>query len=259
MVLIAGLNGLSFVVPHFPVDVRFIRLQSNSYLFGMVLGGAYGQPGPPNALDRLVKHAIASHQGNLYVLLDGFNAPLRDRSEIAGAFDLDAILAKLRLQLRAKSCEEVHIRPTPSPPWAIFRRGYQQPPLMPAVTLCGVIRKPLDGPEFRGGAAPIARLYFAYFTRIPDGATLQHWVAQREGGMSLGAISDAFAKSPEFQSTYGAMSNEEFVTIVYRNVLGRDPDPGGFAHWVGQLKRSALTRSEVMVAVSESDEHKQTW
>ena len=259
MVLIAGLNGLSFVVPYFPADVRFIRLQSNSYLYGTVLGGAYGQPGPPNEFDRLVKKAVASYQGSLYVMLDGFNAPPHDRSWLAGAFEVDAVLAKLRLQLRAESCEEVRIRPTPSPPWAIFRRGYRQPPLMPVVTLCAAVRNPLDAPEFRGVGGPIARLYFAYFGRLPDHAALKHWVALQEGGLSLADISDAFAKSPGFQSTYGSMGDREFVTIAYRNVLGREPDPKGFGHWVGQLKTRALSRSQTMLALSESEEHKQTW
>jgi len=46
-------------------------------------------------------------------------------------------------------------------------------------------------------------------------------------GTSLDEISDAFASSPEFQQTYGSLNNAEFVTLVYRNVLGRDPEPGG--------------------------------
>jgi len=259
MVLIAGLNGLSFVVPHFPADVRFIRLQSNSFLYGMALGGAYGQGRSPNQLDKLVKQAIASHQGKLYVMLDGFNASPADRRELAGAYDLHAVLGRLGLRLRAESCQHVRMLDTPPPPWAAFRRSYVQPALMPAVTLCSLMPRPFDSPEFQGVAAPIAQLYAAYFTRIPDPAGLQHWITRHKAGMSLAAISDAFANSPEFQATYGSLTDAQFVTLVYRNVLGRDPDPDGFAYWVGQLSSRRLPRSQVMLGFSESPEYRQTW
>lgn len=55
MVLMAGLNALSFLVPQFPPDVRFIRLQSNGFLHGMTLGGFYadyGQGLSPNRSTR---------------------------------------------------------------------------------------------------------------------------------------------------------------------------------------------------------------
>jgi hypothetical protein len=75
-------------------------------------------------------------------------------------------------------------------------------------------------------------------------------------GMSLGSISDGFAASQEFQQRYGTLSNEQFVTLVYQNVLGRSPDPGGYAYWVGQLSSGAMTRGQVIVGFSESEEYK---
>src|SRR5262249_40025652 len=48
MVVIAGLNALSFVVPHLPANARVVRLQSNSFFYGMALGGYYGDGAPPN-------------------------------------------------------------------------------------------------------------------------------------------------------------------------------------------------------------------
>ncbi len=109
--------------------------------------------------------------------------------------------------------------------------------------------------EFQGVIAPIARLYFAYFLRIPDYAGLQFWINQYKNGMTLDAISQQFAASPEFTSTYGSLSNSQFVTLVYNNVLGRAPDAGGLSFWTGQLDTAARNRGQVMTGFSESAEY----
>ena len=110
--------------------------------------------------------------------------------------------------------------------------------------------------EFQGSVAAVIRLYFAYFNRIPDKAGLDYWLAQLRAGVSRTAISQAFASSPEFQATYGALDNGQFVTLVYNNVLGRTPDAFGLAYWIGQLDSGAETRGEVMLGFSESSEHR---
>jgi hypothetical protein len=102
------------------------------------------------------------------------------------------------------------------------------------------------------------RLYFAYFLRTPDYAGYQCWINQHIiNGQPLESISDVFAASQEFQLRYGSLSNEQFVTLVYQNVLGRSPDPGGSAYWVGQLNLGALTRGQMMLEFSESTEYKE--
>jgi len=70
---------------------------------------------------------------------------------------------------------------------------------------------------------------------------------------SLIDISDAFAGSPEFNLRYGALGNPAFVTLVYRNVLNRDPDKAGLDASVAFLGRGAR-RGEVMLGFSESPE-----
>ncbi len=76
--------------------------------------------------------------------------------------------------------------------------------------------------------------------------------AQYEAG--LATMSQSFADSAEFKITYGALDNAEFVTLVYRNVMQRDPDPAGFAHWVSSLD-AGYPRGSVMIAFSESEEY----
>jgi hypothetical protein len=114
----------------------------------------------------------------------------------------------------------------------------------------------LLSPEFGEKIAPVVRLYFAYFRRIPDYDGLMYWVNRKTQGTTLDEISDAFATSPEFQQTYGSLSNAEFVTLVYQNVLGRDPEPDGLASWTNELDSGNRNRGQVMAGFSESAEYK---
>ncbi len=123
-------------------------------------------------------------------------------------------------------------------------------------TRAQVIESFFSSPEFQGTIAPVARLYFAYFLRIPDYPGLNFWIGQYRTGMPLATISQNFAASAEFSSTYGALNNSQFVDLVYQNVLGRAPDAGGKAFWQGQLDTLAMNRGQVMVGFSESDEYK---
>jgi uncharacterized delta-60 repeat protein len=109
--------------------------------------------------------------------------------------------------------------------------------------------------EFQDTRAPIVRLYFAYFLRIPDYDGLQYWMGRYRTGESIEAISDLFAASPEFGARYGNLDNAGFVDRVYRNVLGRAPDANGLAYWKGRLD-AGMTRGQVMVAFSESPEYR---
>ena len=111
--------------------------------------------------------------------------------------------------------------------------------------------------EFGLKIAPIVRLYFAYFLRIPDYNGLQYWIDACGSGMSLESVSEFFAASSEFQQRYGSLNNQGFVTLVYQNVLGRLPDAGGLAYWTGLLNSGSLTRGQVMVGFSESLEYRQ--
>ncbi|MCU1358689.1 MAG: hypothetical protein JWM89_4107 [Acidimicrobiales bacterium] len=109
-----------------------------------------------------------------------------------------------------------------------------------------------------GGGGPfgsVDRLYAAYFLRIPDYGGLRHWLTKSRGGTSLRSISNSFAHSSEFLNRYGLLSNVDFVTLVYKKVLGRAPDSGGLKHWVGKLA-SGTSRGSVMVGFSESSEYK---
>ncbi|MBA2281440.1 MAG: DUF4214 domain-containing protein [Actinomycetota bacterium] len=113
----------------------------------------------------------------------------------------------------------------------------------------------LAAPEFEAKVAPAARLYEAYFHRIPDTAGLLYWIDRLATGTPLATVSQAFADSSEFRTAYGALPNAEFVDLVYQNVLGRAPDAAGRAYWTQQLDRGNATRGQVMIGFSESSEN----
>jgi hypothetical protein len=58
-----------------------------------------------------------------------------------------------------------------------------------------------------------------------------------------------FIGSQEFQDTYGTpatVSNRDFITLLYANVLDRTPDDGGFAAWNTNMQ-NGMSREQVLV------------
>lgn len=102
----------------------------------------------------------------------------------------------------------------------------------------------------------VRRLYSAYFRRESDQPGLAYWVGRMSEGSGLGDVAAFFASSPEFKNTYGRLSNGDFVRLVYRNVMGREPDGVGLQYWVSQLDQG-LNRGHLMIGFSESAEFRQ--
>jgi hypothetical protein len=106
-------------------------------------------------------------------------------------------------------------------------------------------------------AGRLYRLYRAAFNREPDPQGLGSWMSYLGGGGTLESTANLFITSPEAIQRYGANpSNSEFVNLLYRNVLGREPDPEGFQNWINYLASGAGTRSDALIQFSESAEHK---
>ncbi len=110
-----------------------------------------------------------------------------------------------------------------------------------------------DAASYAEAGPQIRRLYLAYFQREPDPTGWPFWLQHRAEGRSLIWVSDRFAESQEFQERYGNLSNDDFVRLVYRNALGRAPDPTGWEGWRAAL-RGGASRGHVMVGFSESQE-----
>jgi hypothetical protein len=104
---------------------------------------------------------------------------------------------------------------------------------------------------------PVIRLYLAYFDRSPDHGGLVYWVGRMNAGTaSLQTVSSFFASSSEFKTMYQGLNNQQFVTLVYQNVLDRNPGPNEVAYWKADLDQGKTTRGKVMIGFSESAEGK---
>lgn len=106
-----------------------------------------------------------------------------------------------------------------------------------------------------GAVGSAYRLYRATLAREPDVKGFEDWVHALNHGMSVETAASQFLTSPEFQAVYGALDNTQFVTLLYRNVLGRAPDAGGLSGWVGSLDAGA-SRASVVAGFSDSTEFK---
>ncbi len=99
------------------------------------------------------------------------------------------------------------------------------------------------------------RIYKAAFDRSPDAGGLGFWINAMDDGASLTSVAAGFINSPEFQKLYGAnVSDRDYVTKLYNNVLDRNPDQGGYDFWLGALANGA-TREDILVNFSESKEN----
>ncbi len=99
----------------------------------------------------------------------------------------------------------------------------------------------------------VFRLYQATLDREPDVQGQNRWTGELASGEStLVEVADGFVRSPQFRATYSDdLSDGDFVTLLYNNVLGRAPDAQGFARWTGELADGA-TRAEVVLGFSQS-------
>ncbi|RST56309.1 DUF4214 domain-containing protein [Variovorax sp. MHTC-1] len=104
----------------------------------------------------------------------------------------------------------------------------------------------------------IYRLYQATLDRNPDSTGFLNWMnALDAGAQSLGSVAKGFVESAEFKATYGSLNNEQFVTLLYNNVLNRAPDAGGLSNWVNALNHG-MSRADVVVGFSDSAEFRST-
>ena len=105
----------------------------------------------------------------------------------------------------------------------------------------------------------IFRLYNAAFARLPDPDGLRNWInANNGGGFSYGETALEFIKSQESINRYGSDLNDtDYITTVYNNVLDRDPDGAGLAHYQSELGSGVMSRDNMMFAFSESPENRE--
>jgi len=107
-----------------------------------------------------------------------------------------------------------------------------------------------------GTAGQAYRIYQAAFDRKPDAGGLGAWIHVLDHGTSLDTVAGGFPASGDFAERYGNnLTNDQFVTRLYQNVLHREPEKGGYDHWMLVLG-NGLSRAVVLAAFGESTENK---
>lgn len=104
--------------------------------------------------------------------------------------------------------------------------------------------------------AQAARMYDTALDRAADADGLAFWTNALRAGFSLDVVADGFMASPEWRGKYGTPDNGEFVGVLYRNVLDREGEAEGKSFWTAGLDRGLVDRNDVVVAFSESAEHR---
>jgi hypothetical protein len=98
-------------------------------------------------------------------------------------------------------------------------------------------------------------LYKTAFGRTADEVDLADRMYQLRSGTSPEVLAEELTGSAEFQSRHGSSEkvDTEFLTALYRDGLGRRPDPEGLAHWLAQGEKGT-TRGQVLAAFAQSTE-----
>ncbi len=112
----------------------------------------------------------------------------------------------------------------------------------------------INSDEFNRFVAPVSRLYVGALQRVPDQAGLDNWVNFLRAGASLEDMADVFVANEEFLLRYGALNNQQYVAQLYLNILDREGGADELGYWTGLLNSGGMTRGQVLIGFSESQE-----
>ena len=117
------------------------------------------------------------------------------------------------------------------------------------------------GAENLANVDPVVRVYRAFLGRAPDAGGLQFWIRRKRNvapakTWTVTQIATEFTNSNEFKTKYGSLTNRQFVTQIYTDVLGRAADQAGVDYWTRQIDLGRKTKAQVVVGFSESNEYK---
>jgi hypothetical protein len=102
-------------------------------------------------------------------------------------------------------------------------------------------------------ALTVVQIFDTAFDRAPDEPGLLFWREALENGLTAEQLADGIAASEEFATLYGAQDDAGFLTALYANSFGREPDAEGLAFHLSQLGAGA-DRADVMLSFTMSGE-----
>ena len=99
-------------------------------------------------------------------------------------------------------------------------------------------------------SATVSSLYLSYYGRPADAAGLAWWSDQlAQQGSSLESLIDAFATSVEAVERFGSRDVEARITLLYQDLLSRDPESEGLAFWREEISSSRYSLADLAVAI----------
>ncbi len=98
----------------------------------------------------------------------------------------------------------------------------------------------------------ITKIYRDVLGRDPDPRGLATYRARWKDGWTQGQIRDDLRRSPEGHDTYVRLT----ITKAYREVLGREPDPAGYATYEKAMRERGYTEQQVRAALMSGDEYR---
>jgi Domain of unknown function (DUF4214)/Putative binding domain, N-terminal len=122
-----------------------------------------------------------------------------------------------------------------------------------AMSRASVAASFFESQEFSEYGLYVIKLYVAVLARFPDVPGFTYWVSVLGSGASQSDLAEMFVNTPEFFNRFGDPDNSTFVTLLYQNVLGRDPDPTGLSYWTSMLDQ-AMTRPQLVYSFVQSQE-----
>ncbi len=98
----------------------------------------------------------------------------------------------------------------------------------------------------------ITKAYRDILGRAPDSAGLNHYRQLWRDGWSQGRIREDLSQSEEAREYAIKMT----ITYAYRELLGREPDPEGFANYRRQMHDKGWDEAQVRRSIMQSDEYR---
>jgi len=99
----------------------------------------------------------------------------------------------------------------------------------------------------------VEKIYIAYYQRPADPLGLIYWAQRLDASNgNLNEIIDAFANSPEAQSLYGNIDENNIgnvIKAIYQAAFNRDPDPIGLEFYTNGFKEGKFTPATIMLDI----------
>jgi hypothetical protein len=107
--------------------------------------------------------------------------------------------------------------------------------------------------ENRDPAWRVAEIYVATMGYAPDAEGLDYWVNNLEhGGWVPLTVAESFFDQELVLARYPAdAAAADFVTALYQNLFGREPDAEGLAYWVAELEQGTVSRNQAIITLIE--------